>query len=396
MLIVGAGPAGSALAIRLASLGLSVTVVDRAVFPRDKACSEYMSPEAVRQLDLVGVLGELEGAGGARITGTTVFGPRGARLTGLFARAGNPFRPTGLSLPRRVLDETLVRAATRAGAVLREQEQVTELVVRDGAVRGVVVRESSGAIRTLSARLVVGADGLRSVVAKAVGSRRHGSPARIGFVAHVAGVTGLGDTAEMHVTGSGYVGVNPLGGGVANIAVVVPAARAAAARGRAEGFWFDVLESIPAVRGRIDWRAIVRHVMVTGPFAAWSGRVVSPGALLVGDAADFFDPFTGEGIFSALKGAELAAATIVPALQAAHTPDARRLAPYAAARRKAFMGKWAVERLVGYGMLAPRLFDRAVERLERRGLADTFIGVTGDVLPARDILNLRVLAAMVW
>ncbi|MEO8449377.1 MAG: FAD-dependent monooxygenase [Gemmatimonadota bacterium] len=396
VLIAGAGPAGSALAIRLARLGVSVTLVDRAVFPREKICSEYMSPEAVRHLELLGVLTELESSGGGRLTGTTVIGPRGARLTGLFARAGTPFRPTGLSLPRRVLDETLVRSAVRAGAVLREREQVTDLVVRDGAVRGVVVRESNGTVRTLNARLVVGADGLRSVVARAVGRRRHGTPARIAFVAHVANVAGLGEVAEMHVTRAGYVGLNPLGGGIANVAVVVPLARAAAARGRAEAFWLDVLDSIPTVRGRIDPRLIVRRVLVTGPFAAWSERVVAAGAVLIGDAADFFDPFTGEGIYSALKAAEMAAGAILPALALPGTPDARRLAPYAAERRRAFLGKWAVERMIGYAMLAPWLFERAVERLERRGLADTFIGVTGDILPAGAVLNPRVLAAMVW
>ena len=64
------------------------------------------------------------------------------------------------------------------------------------------------------------------------------------------------------------------------------------------------------------------------------------------------------------------------------------------ARRRAFAGKWAVERLIGYGMLFPRLFDRAVARLERRGLAHTLIGVTGDFVPAREVLNPSFIARM--
>ena len=67
---------------------------------------------------------------------------------------------------------------------------------------------------------------------------------------------------------------------------------------------------------------------------------------------------------------------------------------YRRARRRAFAGKWAVERLIGYGMLFPRLFDRAVARLERRGLAHTLIGVTGDFVPAREVLNPSFLARM--
>ena len=77
------------------------------------------------------------------------------------------------------------------------------------------------------------------------------------------------------------------------------------------------------------------------------------GAALVGDAADFFDPFTGEGIYSALRGAELLAETAVAALGAAGPVTAADLAAYRRARRRAFAGKWAVERLIGYGMLFP-------------------------------------------
>ncbi|HVX88479.1 MAG TPA: FAD-dependent monooxygenase, partial [Gemmatimonadales bacterium] len=78
VLVIGAGPGGSAAAIRLADLGLSVTLVDRARFPRDKPCSEYLSPEGVRQLDALGVLGALDASGHA-LRGTTVIGPAGAR-----------------------------------------------------------------------------------------------------------------------------------------------------------------------------------------------------------------------------------------------------------------------------------------------------------------------------
>jgi flavin-dependent dehydrogenase len=136
--------------------------------------------------------------------------------------------------------------------------------------------------------------------------------------------------------------------------------------------------------------------MVTGPFARRSSRVIADGALLVGDAADFFDPFTGEGICAALRGASLAEAVVARALsKVLGAVPASLLREYAALRRRAFLGKWTVERLIGYGMLAPSLFDRAVERLERRGLAHTLIGVTGDFVPARAVLNPAFLARMV-
>ena len=142
--------------------------------------------------------------------------------------------------------------------------------------------------------------------------------------------------------------------------------------------------------------SLARRVLATGPFAAWSGRVVTDGAALVGDAADFFDPFTGEGIYSALRGAALLADAAAEALALGGPVTANRLAGYRRARRRAFAGKWAVERLIGYGMLFPALFDRAVERLGRRaGMADTLIGVTADLVPARRVLNPLFLARMI-
>ena len=397
VLVVGAGPAGSATAALLAQDGVRVTVVDRAAFPRDKACSEYMSPEAVRVLARLGVLADLEAAGGVAVEGTSVIGARGAQLDGVFARSTPPpFRPAGLSIPRRLLDARLVGAARDAGATVLERTAVEELLYERGAVAGAVVRDADGTRRSIHARLTIGADGLRSLVARRLGARRHGRPARLAFVAHVAGFDFLGNRARMHVGPQGYAGLNPIGGGLANVALVVPAARARAARGRATAFFLEELDRFPGLRGLVGPERIVRPVLVTGPFAAWSGRVTADGAALVGDAADFFDPFTGEGICAALRGAELLASVVPGALAVPGRVSAAALAPYRRARRATFAGKWAVERLIGYGMWFPRLFDRAVGRVGRRpGMADTLIGVTGDFVPARAVLNPVFLARMI-
>ena len=399
VLVVGAGPAGAATAWHLARAGLAVQLVDRARFPRDKPCSEYLSPEAVRHLDRLGVLARVEPAG-APILGTMVVGPRGATLTGRFAAtAVAPWRDTGLAVARRVLDHALVQAATGAGARLREGLGVEALLHERGGVAGAVLRDVTGRREAVRARLVIGADGLRSVVARRLGGTVGGGAgglSRIAFVAHVGGVAGLDGITEMHVGDAGYVGLNRLTlDGVANVALVVPARAAAAARGDATRFFFEQLARYPGVRDRVAPDRLTRRVLVTGPFASRARRVVADGALLVGDAADFFDPFTGEGISSALRGAELAAAAAAAALAHPGPVTRHALAPYRQARRAAFLGRWTIERLVGYGMLAPRLFNRVVERLHRRGMADTFIGVTGDIVPAGAVLNPWFLSRMV-
>ena len=120
------------------------------------------------------------------------------------------------------------------------------------------------------------------------------------------------------------------------------------------------------------------------------------GGLLVGDAADFFDPFTGEGIHAALRGAELASAAILKARPDSTPLPAPSLHSYLHARRRTFRGKWMVERMIGYGMLVPSLFDRAVDRIGRKDpMAHTLIGVTAHVVSPSAVLNPVYLTRMV-
>lgn len=397
MLVAGAGPAGSATAAFLARSGYSVLAVDRAAFPRDKACSEYMSPETVRILSRLGVVEVLEKAGAVALEGMKINAPLGATAHGRFALARyRPFRPTGLSISRRILDYELVTAARAAGAVVAERTRVEDLVYDGGVVAGAIVRDHAGQQHSVRARLTVGADGLRSIVARRMGSRTHGRPRRVAFVAHVVGVHGMGSSAELHFGSPGLVGLNPIGHGRTNVTLVVPANRAVPARGQVEQFFSNTVSDFPVVGERVRAGAIEGPVLATGPFAAWSGRVVAPGALLVGDAADFFDPVTGDGIYSALRGAELVAETATAALSRPGALTVDHLIPYRQMRRRVFAGKWMVERMIGRLIDCPRFFERIVARLGRRaGMAHTIIGVTGGFVPTRAVLNPIFLARMV-
>jgi len=399
--VVGAGPAGAVTATLLARAGRSVLLLDRERFPRDKPCSEYLSPESTRVLERLGdgVLADVEASVHARLTGMKIVAPDGTAALGRFAAAHAyaPPRPYGFALPRTTFDTILVRAAARAGAVVREGTTVDALLYEGGAVGGVVTRDrESGADRTHRARVVVGADGLRSLVARRLGVRRSGRPRRIALSAHVSGGRDVGDVGEMHVGRDGYVGLGPIGGGVTTVALVVPAARAEAdARGLRDSF-FEALERFPGVAGRFAPAGLVRPVLVTGPFAQWSRRSIAPGALLVGDAADFFDPFTGQGIFAALRGAELAADTLIRALDGGAGPlPVAALASYPRARRRTFAGKWVLERLIGFGVGWPALATRVIHRLARRGdLADLLVGATGNFVPVRAAISFSTLTAM--
>lgn len=389
VIIIGGGPAGAATAMELAARGLSITLLDRARFPRDKACSEFMSPAATELLQQLGVLPDLEREPSARPAALRISAHGGNSLVGRFSSAAvTPWRSFGLALRRDRLDALLLDAAADSGVRVLQGWTATSLLRERGAAAGVTARGGDSGVRTFSAPVIVGADGLRSLVARAAGKLKRGRRRRIAFVAHLAGVDdcALGQ-AEMHVSGGGYAGLNPIGDGLVNAAVVVPAGRALPAKGRADEFLLESLRRIPELEPRFRHARIVRHTMVTGPFAQRARRVVADGLALVGDAAEFHDPFTGDGIHMALKGAKLLAPVVGDALESGDV-SARALEPYARARRRAFAAKRRVERLLALGIAHPRWFAAFVGAIGRRpALAHTVVGVSAGFVPLAELVH---------
>lgn len=400
VLVVGGGPAGASAAFHLARRGLAVRIVDRARFPRPKTCAEYLSPEASRLLDAMGVLGAVEDGRAARLSGMIVRAPNGRRIHGEFAASHgfHGFRDHGLALRREILDALLLDAARGAGAAVEEGVRASDLL-RDGRGRvvGVRARDAAGRLVDRRARLVVGADGLRSVVARRLGVARTARwPSRLALVAHWRGIADVGSCGEMHVTRCGYVGLADVGGGETNVALVVPASRGREIAGDPAGFVDRWIAGTPHLATRFAGAARTDAVRATGPFASRARRAWAPGAALVGDAADFFDPFTGEGVYAALRGGELLAGFVEASLAA---PDARRadaaLAGYETARRREFGGKWRVERIIAAVVASPLLIGRAAAALERRrDMADLLVGVAGDFVPAAEVLRPRYLLSL--
>lgn len=347
VIVAGAGPAGSATAALLAARGFAVALLDRAAFPRPKPCAEYVGPGAVRILNRLGALGQLRERPHAAIRGMRVM-CGDASFEGRFGPGAD-----GVGISRRELDAVLVEEAVRRGVALHEGVTFEELrpEIRDRV--GVTARTPRSRFR-LEARLLVGADGLNSRVARRLGVTRRRGPRRLALVTHAAGVPGMRDVGEMHVARGGYVGLAPLGDGETNVALVLdlgPETRG----GPPETLLNARLEDFPAVRARLAAGTRTDRVRAVGPFGSRVRRASAGRAVLVGDAADFHDPFTGEGIFAALHGAALIERAVAPLLEhdRLSAPDLR---VYDAARRRAFAGKWVFERLVSWATARPAVF----------------------------------------
>ena len=393
-IVAGAGPAGSTTAALLAGMGFRVLLLDRAAFPRDKACGEYTSPRTEQVLRRIGALEAVERAGARRLRAFRVISPGGHICSLEYSPVGSD-GPMVLATPRRVLDAALLDHARHCGAQVRERARVEAVTMRDGQVGGVVIREGHN-FREEQARLVIGADGIHSAVVRSLGI---GAPLRwprsLGMVAHYTGYTGMDDWGEMHVSRYGYAGLAPLSGGVLNVGLVMPMSHAkqlsgASAAERFEGF----ARSFAGVAHALSGARRVSPVRGVGPVGARVRRTSGGGYLLVGDAAGFFDPFTGEGVYRALRGAELAAQVAAHALE--HNDlSARSLARYSRLRRREFAAKDMLCRLVQLFVATPAGMDYAVSRLARRHKArEVLAAALGDLVDAGVALSPRFLLAL--
>ena len=385
VLVVGAGPAGSALAGLLAARGRTVRVVDRARFPRPKPCGECLNPGAVAALERLGLLDAVLELEPAVLRGWDVETDGGRTARGRFGDGS-----WGMAVARERLDLRLVEVARARGAVVEEGVRVVGARAGSaGDPPAALVREPDGAEREARARVVVGADGLRSVVARAVDAvRRPPRLRKLSLTCRVEGEGPAADRGRLVLRDGLTVGLAPVqrGGGRWNATVVVGSERdGRAVAADPEGFAAAALDG-----GLGPWpggRRVVGGPWASGPFDWPMRRAAAPGVLLVGDAAGYYDPLTGQGIYRALLSAELAADAIDRALAAGRTFE-DPFDSYARRLRRALAPGRRVQRVVEGVVSRPWLRRAVVGRLGTAGPSmDALVRVTGDAAPASSLLR---------
>jgi menaquinone-9 beta-reductase len=388
VLIVGAGPAGAHLALRLARAGWSVTLLDKQTFPRRKPCGEFMSPECLPLLEDVGLREETLALGARRVAGMHIhgYGHAARGRYGPVGRARARF-DHGYAVRREALDALAVRRAQRTDGVRLCEGFTLDALLLDGAGRvlGARVLDPAREPQELRAAFTVGADGLQSRAARQLGVAR-AIPwlKRYALVARYAAPPD--DLAEVHLFPGGYFAAAPIDGGAFTVNLVVGADFLSG--GGAQGLERDFQRALllaPALAERLAGAAPLEPLRACGPLGGTTTRQVFDGAALLGDACGFVDPLTGEGLFFAMRGAELLARDLDRALRAGRT-DAGSLRDYARARKRELGPRYAFARLLQRALRHPGLVERSLGQLERRpGLADLVVALTGDYVPFREL-----------
>ncbi len=326
--IVGGGPAGSSCASFCALAGLRTLVLEREKFPREKVCGDCLNPSCWRVLERLGVAQPVRNLPHSRLTSV--------KFIAIDGREVIVDLPTGenceLSVKRSLFDDLLLRRARELGADVREQTVVTAVAKNDRWT----IETAAG--ETFHAQMLVGADGRNSTVARLCNLLPRPTRERVALQAHVPLPRNFGERIVLQFLPEGYSGQAPVNESELNLCLV---------------------GTPPTISGLREWAE--NHFEITAN-QAW--RTITPltrspvccaheNLLFIGDAARVVEPFTGEGIYYALRSGELAAHAIAKIFRGGDRQSSLR--EFALDYAKMYRGRLWINRLAREAVVRPRL-----------------------------------------
>jgi geranylgeranyl reductase family protein len=356
VIVVGAGPAGSATAHHLARAGHDVLLLEKTSFPREKVCGDGLTPRAVRSLVSMGI-DTSEQAGWLHNKGLRIIGG-GMRLEIPWPELAS-YPAYGLVRPRSDFDDLLARQAVKSGAVLRENTTVTGPVLdKAGRITGVTTKGENGPV-TYSAPLVVAADGNSSRLSLAMGlEKRDDRPMGVAVRTYYRSprhdddwleswleLWDRGDDGKERLL-PGYGWIFGVGDGTSNVGLGILNTSTAWGKVDYKDLLKRWLDQTPEEWGFRDENRTQPVRGAALPMGFNRQPHYANGMLLVGDSGGMVNPFNGEGIAYAMESGEIAAQVIAQAL-ARPTADAREraLQAYPQTLKQTYGGYYTVGRM---------------------------------------------------
>lgn len=388
VIIVGAGPGGSGTALHLKDTNLSIALIDKESFPRDKTCGDGVSGKGSKILKELGLFDKLFELPHGPGYGVWMSSPKGVDII-IDSRTMNPnAKPHGAIVRRYDFDNFLFQNAKSLPNVKTfEKTTVVDLIKEGDQYTGVKMKLENGEIITANAKIIVGADGANSVVANKLGVAFRDPAHHVTAIrAYYDGVEGMREVIEIHFVEDvlpGYFWIFPLEGKKANVGIGMLDKDIRNKKVNLQKVMEKVINEHPKFKDRF------KNAKMISPIKGWSLPLGSKrrkpyfnGVLLVGDAAGLIDPLTGEGIGNALLSSKLAAQTIKKAFEVNDFTE-KTLSFYDELLKKELDPElktmYRIQRLGSIKFLLNMFFDKATKKRELSELLTSTI-VSEDTL----------------
>ena len=338
--IIGGGPAGSSCAAFCALAGLHTLVLERERFPREKVCGDCLNPSCWPVLDRLALAPRVLDLAHSKLTSVEFIAIDGHKVI-VQLPTGDPPEAGEISVKRSFFDDLLLKRARELGAQVREEITVTALAHEESWKIATATGES------FHSRTLIGADGRNSTVARLRNLLPHPARERVALQAHIPLPQNFGSRIVLQFLPEGYSGQAPVNETELNLCLVGRPPTISRLRRWAQRH-FEIPVDQP-------WRTITPLTRAPVPCAYEN-------LLFVGDAARVVEPFTGEGIYYALRSGELAAAAVAKIVRGEDRQLALR--DFARASAKMYRGRLWINRLARDAVLLPRIgsaFVRAAQ-----------------------------------